>query len=121
MKHLRKMDRVELTLIIVIFVIGIFSCLFMSYSAYGHITQHETITMTVIDKDTYTTTTQNCTTINEMTTCVPITTTHYRVTVEDGETFSISKSLYKKVIVDKKHVFYVTGWVNMRNIKTILE
>lgn len=92
----------------------------LSFIAYGHLTQHETITIQVIDKSSYTTTTQSCTKSGDVTICTPITTTHYQV-ISPTEKFSISQALYEQVKVGKKHTFYVTGWPGSRRIGRILE
>lgn len=92
----------------------------LGFIAYGHLTQHETITIEVVDKSWHTTTTQSCTKSGDSTVCVPITTTSYQV-VSSSEKFSISQALYEQVEIGKKHTFYVTGWAGARHIGRILE
>lgn len=99
----------------IVFAIGA-----VAFIAYGHLTQHETITIEVVDKSSYTTTTQSCTKSGDVNICVPITTTHWQV-ITLTEKFSISQALYEQVKVGKKHTFYVTGWPGSRYIGRILE
>lgn len=102
----------------VLFIILIFGLI--GFNIYGHTTQHDTITVKIINKEVVTTTTSSCTTIGEIRTCTPIINTTYHV-YSSNEDFTISQKLYNKVIVGKKHTFYVTGWKHMRNIGKVLE
>lgn len=100
-----------------------------AWVTYGVITQHETITVIVLDKAIkivpHTSCTSTSSTVNDTvqtnTSCTTYNTTHYMV-YTDKETLSTSKGLFTEIHVNKRHVFVASGWPYFeRVISRILE
>lgn len=92
------------------------------FDIYGHLTQYETVTFVVTDKQSHTVVTNSCNTINNVRHCTSTKITYYTIYSED-DSFSTSSQLYNQIVTGKKYTFNVSGWniKNSRRINNILE